>query len=114
MSWTRLLDRLLRKLLAASRESAATASTDAFDRLKAIADEGIIAFCKEALGLEPTKYQAEFLLDNASQPPYSGPPAKEKQALPPRLQQRTERQRPDPGTPFKGLQEILFRVHRDW
>jgi len=63
MSWTRLLDRLLRKLLAASRKAAATASTDAFVRLKAIADKGIIAFCMEALGFEPTRYQAAFLLD---------------------------------------------------
>jgi len=35
----------------------------AFARLKKIADKGIIAFCKEALGFEPTKYQAKFLLD---------------------------------------------------
>jgi len=47
MSWTRLLDRLLRKLLAASRRSAATALTDAFGCLKKIADKGIIALCKE-------------------------------------------------------------------
>jgi hypothetical protein len=103
MSWTRLLDRLLRKLLAASRKSAAAASTDAFARLKAIADKGIIAFCNEALGFEPTKYQAKFLLDNASQPPHSGPPPKEKQAPPPRPQQRTERQRLDPGTRFNSI-----------
>jgi hypothetical protein len=38
-------------------------STDAFERLKKIADEGIIAFCKKALGFEPTEYQTKFLLD---------------------------------------------------
>jgi hypothetical protein len=38
-------------------------SSSAFQRLKAIADKGIIAFCEEALGFEPTKYQAKFLLD---------------------------------------------------
>jgi hypothetical protein len=42
---------------------AADESTDAFARLKEIADKGIIAFCKEALGFEPTKYQTDFLLD---------------------------------------------------
>ena len=60
MSWTRLLDRLLRKVLAANRKASATASTDAFDRLKAIADEGIIPFCEKALGFTPTDYQAKF------------------------------------------------------
>jgi hypothetical protein len=39
------------------------ASGDAFRRLKKIADKGVIAFCKEALGFEPTDYQAKFLLD---------------------------------------------------
>ena len=63
MSWTRLLDRLLRKVLAANRKTSATASTDAFDRLKAIADEGIMPFCEKALGFTPTDYQAKFLLD---------------------------------------------------
>jgi hypothetical protein len=42
MPWTRSLDRLLQKVLAANRKASATASTDAFDRLKAIADEGIM------------------------------------------------------------------------
>jgi len=65
MSWTKLLDRLLRKLLAANRKSAAATSTDTFERLKAIADKGIIAFCEEALGFEPTEYQKEFLLETA-------------------------------------------------
>jgi hypothetical protein len=37
----------------------------AWDRLRAIADKGIIPFCEEALGFEPTKYQAEFLLETA-------------------------------------------------
>jgi hypothetical protein len=63
MSWTRLLDRHLRKVLAANRKASATASTDAFDRLKAIADEGIMPFCEKALGFTPTDYQAKFLLD---------------------------------------------------
>jgi hypothetical protein len=40
-------------------------STDAFTRLRKIADKGIIPFCREALGFEPTKYQAEFLLETA-------------------------------------------------
>jgi hypothetical protein len=35
----------------------------AFRRLKEIADKGVITFCKEALGFEPTDYQAKFLLD---------------------------------------------------
>lgn len=37
--------------------------TEAFRRLKKIADKGIIAFCKEALGFEPTEYQESFLLE---------------------------------------------------
>jgi len=65
MSWIRLLDRLLRRLAAANRKASATVPTDAFERLKAIADEGIIAFCEKALGFEPTKYQSEFLLNDA-------------------------------------------------
>jgi phage terminase large subunit-like protein len=65
MSWARQLNRDLRKLQAASRKSAAAASTDAFKRLKAIADKGIIAFCEEALGFEPTEYQRSFLLETA-------------------------------------------------
>ena len=63
MSWTGLLDRHLRKVLAANRRASAIASTDAFDRLKAIADEGIIPFCEKALGFTPTDYQTKFLLD---------------------------------------------------
>jgi len=50
-------------VLAANRKASATASTDAFDCLKAIADEGIIPFCEKALGFTPTDYQAKFLLD---------------------------------------------------
>jgi phage terminase large subunit-like protein len=65
MSWIRLLDRLLRRLTTANRKASATVSTDAFERLKAIADEGIIAFCKDALGFEPTEYQAAFLEETA-------------------------------------------------
>jgi hypothetical protein len=34
---------------------------EAFQRLKAIAKKGAVAFCQEALGFEPTKYQAKFL-----------------------------------------------------
>jgi replicative DNA helicase len=58
-----LLDRFLQKVLAANRRISAAESTNAFDRLKAIADEGIIAFCEKALGFTPTDYQADFLLD---------------------------------------------------
>jgi hypothetical protein len=65
MSWARQLNRDLRKLQAASRKSAAAASTDAFKRLKAIADKGIIAFCEEALRFKPTEYQTSFLLETA-------------------------------------------------
>ena len=45
------------------RRAAAPGVTVAFQNLKAIADKDIIAFCKEALGFEPTDYQAEFLLE---------------------------------------------------
>jgi len=48
-----------RRRLVAEREP----TSGAFGHLKAIADKGIIAFCEEALGFEPTKYQAKFLLD---------------------------------------------------
>ena len=47
------------------RRVAAPAVTVAFQRLKAIADKGIIAFCKEALGFEPTEYQIAFLEETA-------------------------------------------------
>ena len=57
------LRRRLKQGVTESRKASTAASTDAFERLKAIADEGIIAFCKDALGFEPTKYQAKFLLD---------------------------------------------------
>ena len=63
MSWIKLLNRLLRKVLAENSKASAVASTDAFERLKAIADEGIIIFCEKALGFTPTDYQAKFLLD---------------------------------------------------
>jgi len=59
VSLTKKLQQGLQKLERKQR----TRTTDAFERLKAIADKGIIAFCKEALGFEPTKYQAKFLLD---------------------------------------------------
>jgi hypothetical protein len=36
-----------------------------FQRLKAIAKNGPVAFCKEALGYQPTKYQVKFLEDTA-------------------------------------------------
>ncbi len=36
-----------------------------FQRLKEIAAKGPVAFCKEALGFEPTKYQAKFLEDES-------------------------------------------------
>jgi hypothetical protein len=57
------LRRRLKQGVTEDRKASSAASTDAFERLKAIADEGIITFCKEALGFEPTKYQAKFLLD---------------------------------------------------
>jgi len=41
-----------------------TAATT-FARLKEIPDKGIIAFCEEALGFEPTDYQKQFLLETA-------------------------------------------------
>jgi len=40
---------------------AAGDTTDAFESLKKIADEGIINFCVKALGFQPTKYQVRFL-----------------------------------------------------
>jgi len=61
MSWRRRFSRELKQNLRAAE--AAGETTDAFERLKEIADEGIITFCRKALGFEPTKYQAEFLLD---------------------------------------------------
>jgi hypothetical protein len=36
--------------------------------LKKTAGKGIIAFCKEALGFEPTDYQAKFLSSSPSIP----------------------------------------------
>jgi phage terminase large subunit-like protein len=45
------------------RPSDGRASGETFRRLKKIADKGVIAFCKEALGFEPTEYQAKFLLE---------------------------------------------------
>lgn len=63
MSWRRLLDRRFQRLAAANRKASATVLTDAFERLKSIADHGIIPFCEQALGFEPTDYQAKFLLD---------------------------------------------------
>jgi len=59
------LRRKLKQGVTESRKASTAASTDAFERLKAIADEGIITFCKEALGFEPTEYQAEFLEETA-------------------------------------------------
>ena len=59
MSLTKKLQQGLQKLERKQR----TKTTDAFERLKAIADKGIIALCEEALGFEPTDYQAKFLLE---------------------------------------------------
>jgi len=58
MSGRRRLRRAMQR-----RPSDAHASGAAFRRLKEIADKGVITFCKEALGFEPTDYQAKFLLD---------------------------------------------------
>jgi hypothetical protein len=55
--------RRLRRAMQRRLPSDGRASGDAFRRLKKIADKGVIAFCKEALGFEPTDYQAKFLLD---------------------------------------------------
>jgi len=59
------LRRRFSRELKQNRRAAETAgdTADAFERLKKIADKGIIAFCKEALGFEPTEYQADFLLE---------------------------------------------------
>lgn len=55
--------RRLKRALERKRPSDAGASTDAFRRLKEIAAKGVVAFCREALGFEPTEYQAKFLQD---------------------------------------------------
>jgi len=55
--------RRLRRAMQRRPPSDGRASGDSFRRLKQIADKGVIAFCKEALGFEPTDYQAKFLLD---------------------------------------------------
>ena len=55
--------RRLRRAMQRRPPSDGRASGDAFRRLKKIADKGVIAFCKQALGFEPTDYQAKFLLD---------------------------------------------------
>lgn len=39
-------------------------TVEAFRRLKKIAAKGVVAFCKEACGFEPTSYQRRFLLDD--------------------------------------------------
>ena len=57
--------RRLRRAMQRRRPSDGRASGEAFRRLKKTADKGIIAFCREALGFEPTDYQAKFLLDTA-------------------------------------------------
>jgi phage terminase large subunit-like protein len=61
MSLRRKFSREIKQNLRAAE--VAGGSTDAFARLKKIADKGIIAFCKEALGFEPTDYQTSFLLE---------------------------------------------------
>jgi len=61
VSLTKKLQQGLQKLEKARPDSGV--DNPAWERLKAIADKGIIAFCEEALGFEPTKYQAKFLLD---------------------------------------------------
>ena len=47
------------------KQEAETGSAGAFQRLKELAAKGPVAFCKEALGFEPTSYQAKFLNDRA-------------------------------------------------
>jgi hypothetical protein len=63
MSLRKRFSQELRRNLRASETAGDT--TDAFERLKKIADKGIIAFCKEALGFEPTDYQKHFLEETA-------------------------------------------------
>jgi hypothetical protein len=46
---------------AARERTEAPEEPDAWRRLKEIAKKGAVAFCKEALGFEPTEYQADFL-----------------------------------------------------
>ena len=48
-----------------SKREAEEGSLGAFQRLKEFAGKGPVAFCKEALGFEPTSYQAKFLNDPA-------------------------------------------------
>lgn len=48
-----------------NQQEADKEGTGAFQRLKAIAKKGPVAFCKEALGFDPTAYQAKFLEDNS-------------------------------------------------
>jgi len=59
MSLTKKLQQGLQKLDAARPDSGV--DNPAWARLKEIAEKGPIAFCKEALGFEPTEYQARFL-----------------------------------------------------
>jgi len=63
MSWRKKLEKELKD----RHEAAGNIVKDdaAFQRLKAIAKKGAVAFCEEALGFEPTKYQAKFLEDPA-------------------------------------------------
>ena len=48
-----------------NKREAEEGSLGAFQRLKEFAEKGPVAFCKEALGFEPTNYQAKFLNDPA-------------------------------------------------
>jgi hypothetical protein len=47
-----------------SQQEADEEGIGAFQRLKEIAKKGPVAFCKEALGFEPTAYQSTFLEDS--------------------------------------------------
>jgi len=56
----------LKRKLERSREGKrleANATPDAFLRLKEIAAKGVVPFCREALGFDPTDYQVRFLQD---------------------------------------------------
>ncbi|MGA2789837.1 MAG: terminase family protein [Candidatus Bathyarchaeia archaeon] len=60
MAWRRKLEKKVEE-----RHRGVVEVTGAFQRLQRIAAKGPVAFCKEALGFEPTKYQVEFLEDKA-------------------------------------------------
>lgn len=60
MGWRQKLEKKVEE-----RRQGVVKITGAFQRLQKIAGKGPVAFCKEALGFEPTKYQVKFLEDTA-------------------------------------------------